>query len=977
MNVHRCLAALVLLLVGSVCHAATTQYYYDDLGRIVQAVRSDGAVFQYQYDANGNVVAINRISASSVSIAELTPRTGHADSSVTISGTGFSATPSQNTVTFSGAAQGTVTSASPTRLVVTVPQTAQNGVVSVAVGGNTAISAMSFIVRRPTILSFAPVGVAPGAPVTITGTNLNLEPGQATVTVNGVSVTVTSATNTKLVFTAPAVGSGLIHVDTPYGETTSTSNLIIVPTAVGAANVVSVNPLTVGSGGQSASSPQPGKAALFTFNGVQGQFITAQFTSISTNPSLSGIGWALFSPTNVMITSGSIGPNDKSLYLPKLAATGVYVLSFAPLSGSMQLTIRLDLDAPVVIDGGSLPVSADMAGQAKRAYFTVSTGDSLGFAVTDVSTPGGYALVYIYSPNGNYYTQFNCSAGNTPGCQVELPNLQQAGTYSILILPSSASTTMAMSLRLSRHVTGTLAIGTPQSVTLAPGQYAALSFTATAGESLAINASSIQVTPVRPLQLEVYAPNGTFVGSTNANSWPTVNLSSLAAGTYKLLVHSTDAATASVQLSIANAGIGSVPIDDDPITFTSTLPGQIGVGSFTASAGDNLGMAITDVSVSPSGGAVTFFFYDPSGNWLNQLTCSPDQLPGCQLELANLPYTGTYRIIASPTTVATMGFKLRLTRHLTGSLAVGTPQNVSLIPGQYGALSFTATAGQSFAINVSSIASTPSGLPVRMTVYAANGTWVGGALTNFSPTLNLMSLGAGTYKLVVNTSNAAPVSMQVSLAAADIGSVPIDGGTATFTGAVPGQVGVGTFTASAGDRLGLAVTGMSVEPSIGYVTFYLYAPDGNWFNQYSCSVNMTPGCQLELPSFTQTGTCKIIASPSNFSTMSFSLRLTRNATGTLVVGTPQSVSLQSGQYATLSFTATSGQTVAISAGSIATTPSGRSVTLRVFNPSGGQIGFSSSTTAPSVNLGSVAAGTYTVIVNTAEAATATMDVTLQ
>jgi YD repeat-containing protein len=218
MNVHRYLAALVLLLVGSFCHAATTQYYYDDLGRIVQAVRSDGAVFQYQYDANGNVLAINRISASSVSIAELTPRSGHASSSVTNSGTGFSTTPSQNTVTFNGGAHGTVTSATATRLTVTIPQTAQDGPVSVTVSSTTATSAMSFTVRRPTILSFAPAGVAPGGQVTITGTNLNLVPGQTTVSVGATSTTVVSATNTKLVFTAPTVGSGVIHVNTPYGK---------------------------------------------------------------------------------------------------------------------------------------------------------------------------------------------------------------------------------------------------------------------------------------------------------------------------------------------------------------------------------------------------------------------------------------------------------------------------------------------------------------------------------------------------------------------------------------------------------------------------------------------------------------------------------------------------------------------------------------------------------------------------------------
>src|SRR5688572_15735703 len=99
MNVHRCLAAMLLLLfVWALGHAATTQYYYDDLGRVVQALRSDGAVFQYQYDANGNVLAINRIVASTLSISGFAPSIGHAGTSVNIFGTGFSATPANNQV---------------------------------------------------------------------------------------------------------------------------------------------------------------------------------------------------------------------------------------------------------------------------------------------------------------------------------------------------------------------------------------------------------------------------------------------------------------------------------------------------------------------------------------------------------------------------------------------------------------------------------------------------------------------------------------------------------------------------------------------------------------------------------------------------------------------------------------------------------------------------------------------------------------
>src|SRR5688572_25957194 len=89
--------ASVLLLLGcgfaATAIAASTRYYYDDLGRVVQAIGSDGSVRQYQYDANGNVTAINRIGGGSLTISGLSPSIGHVTASVTIFGAGFSATP--------------------------------------------------------------------------------------------------------------------------------------------------------------------------------------------------------------------------------------------------------------------------------------------------------------------------------------------------------------------------------------------------------------------------------------------------------------------------------------------------------------------------------------------------------------------------------------------------------------------------------------------------------------------------------------------------------------------------------------------------------------------------------------------------------------------------------------------------------------------------------------------------------------------
>ena len=52
----------------------------------------------YQYDAVGHLTGISRQSSALVSIIDFTPARGPVDTTVSIFGTGFSPTPSENTV---------------------------------------------------------------------------------------------------------------------------------------------------------------------------------------------------------------------------------------------------------------------------------------------------------------------------------------------------------------------------------------------------------------------------------------------------------------------------------------------------------------------------------------------------------------------------------------------------------------------------------------------------------------------------------------------------------------------------------------------------------------------------------------------------------------------------------------------------------------------------------------------------------------
>jgi YD repeat-containing protein len=116
----------VLLCVSLLCTAlpsivaAQVRYQYDTLGRLIQAVAPDGASVQYSYDAAGNITAVRRVAAGTLSLIDFSPKAGPAGSTVTLVGSGFDAAATGNAVSFNGTAA-TVTAASAHTLTVIVP----------------------------------------------------------------------------------------------------------------------------------------------------------------------------------------------------------------------------------------------------------------------------------------------------------------------------------------------------------------------------------------------------------------------------------------------------------------------------------------------------------------------------------------------------------------------------------------------------------------------------------------------------------------------------------------------------------------------------------------------------------------------------------------------------------------------------------------------------------------------------------------
>ena len=131
-----------------------------------------------------------------------------------------------------------------------------------------------------------------------------------------------------------------------------------------------------------------------------------------------------------------------------------------------------------------------------------------------------------------------------------------------------------------------------------------------------------------------------------------------------------------------------------------------------------------------------------------------------------------------------MTFAATLTADVTATLTASTPQSLPLVAmGQAAWLTFTATAGQTLALNLSGISSTPANATYSVTVYNAAGTSVATGSETTGTTLNLPNLAAGTYNAWISPVYPATTSMQATLEPQTGGvlSLTSSGSGSTFT----------------------------------------------------------------------------------------------------------------------------------------------------------------------------------------------------
>ena len=759
-------------------------------------------------------------------------------------------------------------------------------------------------------------------------------------------------------------------------------------------------------------SLRSGQNARLSFTGAAGDSVALEFAQVSTVPAGRALGAYVYRPTDTVTanTAGaftgywqsvSIANSGATLSLPALPAAGTYkVVLDTTYQETANVSVTLTTGTALTIDAPSATAATiATAGETARFTFTGAVGQNLGLGVSNLTLSPStvtYAYVYVYKPDASQLLSQVCYAttANGPGCQLNLNNLPVAGTYSIVVVPYNGATG-SFNIQLNSDVTATLSANTALPVSLRSGQNARLSFTGAVGDVVGLEFTQATTVPAgRALGAYVYRPTdtvtantaGTFTGHWQSVSIPnagaTLSLPALpAAGTYRVVIDTSYQETANVNVTLRPAT--PIAVDGASLSIATSTPGTSTRVVFSASAGQNLGLGLSGLTHTPtSGSATTMYVYRPDGVQLAVVSCyTSNPGGGCQINLSNLPQTGTYSALLVPPASSTLNATLTLSRDVTGTLANNTPLAVSLArQGQNGRLTFSGTAGQLVGLEMSQLATVPARQIVYMTLLKPDGTQL--ATTNSGSgdgaVLSATLPSTGTYTVFVDPSYGATANFTLVLNPP--GDVLIDGASLNVGTSVAGEGRSVSFIGAAGQNLGLGLSGLTHTPASGSATtMYVFRPDGVQLAVVSCyTSNPGGGCQLNLANLAQAGTYNIYLLPPASSTLNATLTLSSDVTGALTSTVPFNVTLgRSGQNGRFTFSGNAAETSSIVVSSLATNPVSQTVTLIVYKPDGTQL--ASQTISGSGGTMSIASlpvtGSYKLLIDPSFGATATLMVT--
>jgi hypothetical protein len=654
---------------------------------------------------------------------------------------------------------------------------------------------------------------------------------------------------------------------------------------------------------------------------------------------------------------------------------------------SVPAVLANGVTGTLTVNGAPASVQTHVPGQNAYLTFNGTQGQSLMLALSQLAlTPSSVdsASVSVTNPDGTAYTSGTCYTSSSPGCSLSLSSLPQTGVYTVVVGPDGQAS-FGASLSLPADVTGTLTLNEASTVNLTSlGQGAAMTFVATANESVILSVGSLTTTPAdTPVTFYVYNSSGALVDQISLTAAGTLNIGTLAAGTYSVLVAPNNAATGSMSVEMESNQTTVVPTDGTLTNLATSSPGEEVYATFQGTAGENLSVTISNIALTPASSAnVTWSIQAPNGaSVMSSTSCSPTG-PGCSVGIISIPQTGTYTISVIPQGQQTMSLLTNVSQSLGSAVSSPTNETVNLsLLGQAAALPFTYIAGENLIIDVSGLTVSPVNTSYWMGIYTPSGGYETGVSMVTGGQLKVSGLAAGNYVLWIGPDSPATGTFQLVFQQDLSTSLPTDGSLNNIATTAPGESANVTFQATAGQSVAVTLSNLSLSPaSTASTNWAVTAPGGTVvLGTLGCQVGSLSQCTGGILSIPTTGTYTININPPNQQTMNVGVTIAQDMTGTISSGTNQGLDLsQLGELARLSFTVVAGQPLSSATLSgVSTSPANTTIWMGVYTQGGSFVTGAGTTSGETVSLSGLAAGSYYLWIGPETAATSSMQLSFQ
>jgi hypothetical protein len=521
---------------------------------------------------------------------------------------------------------------------------------------------------------------------------------------------------------------------------------------------------------------------LWTFAATLGDRVTVQITELT--------GGASFAPRiEVFAPNGERKGLAQNASVATLALAievgGTYIVLVSDSNETGAGTYRLNLTrgaiappgANVLTNGGTHLGTLSATGETNTWTFPASAGESIVVRMGETAAGGLVPWLRVYGPDGVLLgADFHAAAAEVA---VRATN---SGTFSVTVADGSGGRNQTGDYRISLAKTGSglvispsdeggaLTNGTTYLATIDTGDVDAWTFTANAGESIAVWMGEVTAGSTLIPWLRLFGPDGALLGNDFNVAAAEVTVRATNSGTFTVIVadgNNGRFGTGNYRLSMAKTGSGLAisPSDEGGVltngtTYLATIDtGDVDAWTFTANAGENI---IVRVGETATGTLIPWLrLFGPNGVLLGG-----DFNAAAAEVTARATNSGTFTVIVADGNNGRFGTgNYRLSLVLAGSPMVASPGDEggpmtgagaydgTIDTGDIDAWTFTACAGDIISLNVTELVP-GSTLTPWIRLYG----WDGVLLRTLSglataQLTNFPAPASGTYTVVVGDGN--------------------------------------------------------------------------------------------------------------------------------------------------------------------------------------------------------------------------------